>query len=57
MDENGLKKDGRTGSVRVLERLNKYEFAVEIRVMRASTVWHFSTLPSSNATTKPSNAT
>lgn len=34
MDENGLKKDGRTGSVRVLERLNKYEFAVEIRVMR-----------------------
>lgn len=34
MDENALKSEGRTGSVRLLRRLNKYEFAVEIRVMR-----------------------
>ena len=34
MDENTLKSEGRTGSVRLLRRLNKYEFAVEIRVMR-----------------------
>ena len=34
MDENMLKSEGRTGSVKLLRRLNKYEFAVEIRVMR-----------------------
>ena len=34
MDENALKNEGRTGSVKLLRRLNKYEFAVEIRVMR-----------------------
>ena len=34
MDETALKPEGRTGSVRFLRRLNKYEFAVEIRVMR-----------------------
>ncbi len=34
MDENVLKSEGRTGSVKLLRRLNKYEFAVEIRVMR-----------------------
>ena len=34
MDRNELKSEGRTGSVKLLRRLNKYEFAVEIRVMR-----------------------
>lgn len=34
MDESALKSEGRTGSVKLLRRLNKYEFAVEIRVMR-----------------------
>lgn len=34
LDENALKNEGRTGSVKLLQRLNKYEFAVEIRVMR-----------------------
>ena len=34
MDGNTLKSEGRTGSVKLLRRLNKYEFAVEIRVMR-----------------------
>ena len=35
-DENivDLKADGRTGEIRFLRKLNKYEFAVEIRVMR-----------------------
>lgn len=34
MGELDLKAEGRTGSVKVLRQLNKYEFAVEIRVMR-----------------------
>ena len=34
MDGNELKNEGRTGSIKLLRRLNKYEFAVEIRVMR-----------------------
>ena len=34
MDENALKQEGRTGEIKLLRRLNKYEFAVEIRVMR-----------------------
>ena len=34
MGETGLQSEGRTGSVKLLERLNKYEFLVEIRVMR-----------------------
>ena len=34
MSESALKNEGRTGSVRILRKLNKYEFAVEIRVMR-----------------------
>ena len=34
MEENALKSEGRTGSIRFLRQLNKYEFAVEIQVMR-----------------------
>ena len=34
MEENLLKSEGRTGSVKLLKRLNKYEFLVEVRVMR-----------------------
>lgn len=34
MGETALKAEGRTGSVKLLRQLNKYEFAVEIRVMR-----------------------
>ena len=32
--EEALKNEGRTGSVKFLRRLNKYEFLVEVRVMR-----------------------
>lgn len=34
MEDNELKSEGRTGSVKLLKRLGKYEFAVEVRVMR-----------------------
>lgn len=34
MEETMLKQEGRTGEVKLLRRLNKYEFLVEIRVMR-----------------------
>lgn len=34
MSENALKSEGRTGEIRLLRKLNKYEFGVEIRVMR-----------------------
>ena len=34
MGETDIQREGRTGSVKLLQRLNKYEFLVEIRVMR-----------------------
>lgn len=34
MADNGLKGEGRTGTVKVLQKLNQYQFAVEIDVMR-----------------------
>lgn len=34
MEDNVLKSEGRTGEITFLRALNKYEFAVEIRVMR-----------------------
>ena len=34
MAENTLKSEGRTGSVKLLRKLNQYEFAVEIDIMR-----------------------
>lgn len=34
MAENTLKGEGRTGSVKLLRKLNQYEFAVEIDIMR-----------------------
>ena len=48
MGENALKNEGRTGSVKLLRRLNKYEFAVEIRVMREglnNNKWDYRNLP------------
>lgn len=34
MDGTELKREGRTGEVKLLRRLNRYEFLVEVRVMR-----------------------
>ena len=34
MHKDGTAMEGRTGEIRILRKLNKYEFAVEIRVMR-----------------------